>query len=83
MRYIVNLLVLAALGWAAWYGYTHLIATSDETNNSARPAQYNCRQALAKLAEDYKCRNAASCTLSSDQISALKDRELAIAEHCN
>ena len=79
----MNVLVLAALGWAAWYGYTHLTATSDETNTSARPAQYNCRQALAKLAADYKCRDAATCTLSSEQLAALVDRELAIAEHCN
>lgn len=83
MKFIINLLVLAALGWAAWYGYTHLTATSDDTNASTRPAQYNCRQALAKLAEDYRCRDAAACTLTSDELAAITERELDIAEHCN
>ena len=83
MKSITNLAVLAALGWAAWYGYTHLSAGSSGTGASTETDGYNCRGALAKLAQDYRCRDDASCALSEEELAALKEREMAIEKNCN
>ena len=83
VKMISNLVVLAALGWAVWYGYTHWVAASSGTSASRDTAGYNCRGALAKLAEDYRCRENANCTLSQEELAALKEREMAIEENCN
>ena len=83
VKMIVNLAVLAALGWTAWYGYTHWAAASSGTITSTDTHGYNCRGALAKLAQDYKCRDAANCTLSEEELAALKEREMAIEKNCN
>jgi hypothetical protein len=83
VKMIGNLAVLAALGWAAWYGYTNWVAASSDSGTAADTGGYNCRLALAKLAQDYACREDASCTLSDEEIVALKEREMAIEENCN
>lgn len=83
VKMITNLAVLAALGWAAWYGYTHWAAASSGTSASTDTHGYNCRDALAKLAQDYRCRDDASCTLSEEELAALKEREMAIEKNCN
>jgi hypothetical protein len=83
VKMIVNLAVVAALGWAAWYGYTKWVAASSDFGTSVESGGYNCRGALAKLAQDYKCRDAANCTLSEEELAALKEREIAIEENCN
>jgi hypothetical protein len=38
---------------------------------------------LAKLAQDYRCRDDASCALSEEELAALKEREMAIEKNCN
>jgi hypothetical protein len=83
LKMIGNLAVLAALGWAAWYGYTNWVAASSDSDTAADTGGYNCRVALAKLAQDYKCRDAANCTLSDEELAALKEREMAIEKNCN
>ena len=80
---IMSLVVLVALGWAGWYGYSNWIAASSGTGSSAQGTSFNCRQALAQLAEDYACRNSDSCTLTSDELSTMKTREADIEKHCN
>jgi hypothetical protein len=82
-KMIVNLAVLAALGWAAWYGYTGWVAASSDSGTAADTGGYNCRLALAKLAQDYQCRDDANCTLSQEELAALKEREMAIEKNCN
>jgi len=49
LKMIGNLAVLAALGWAAWYGYTNWVAASSDSGTAADTGGYNCRVALAKL----------------------------------
>ena len=83
LKMIVNLAVLAALGWAAWYGYTNWVAASSDSGTATDTHGYNCRGALARLAQDYKCREDANCTLSEEELAALKERELAIEKNCN
>jgi len=83
VKMIANLAVLAALGWAGWYGYTHWVAASSGTSTSTGTDGYNCRGALAKLAQDYRCREDANCTLSQEELAALKEREMAIEKNCN
>ena len=83
IKMIVNLAVLAALGWAAWYGYTNWVAASSDSGTAVDTSGYNCRIALAKLAQDYKCRDAANCTLSEEELADLKEREIAIEKNCN
>ncbi len=83
VKMVVNLAVLAALGWAAWYGYTNWVAASSGTSSSTDTGGYNCRGALARLAQDYECRDAANCTLSQEELAALREREIAIEKNCN
>ena len=83
LKMIGNLAVLAAFGWAAWYGYTNWVAASSDSGTAADTGGYNCRIALAKLAQDYQCRDAANCTLSEEEQAALKEREMAIEKNCN
>lgn len=80
---LANVAIVAALGWAAWYGYSHWISASSGPPDSEREAEYNCRQAFAKLTEDYACRDAESCDMTTDEVSAMKDLEAAIEQHCN
>jgi len=79
----MSLVVLAALAWAGWYGYSHWAAASSGTKSSVQGTSFNCRHAIAQLAEDYACRNSDSCTLTSDELSAMKTREAGIEKHCN
>ncbi len=83
LQKIMNLVVLAALGCAAWYGYTHWIAATSGTAGTAQESGFNCRHALAKLAEDYTCRNSDTCTLTNDELTAMQNREADIEQHCN
>lgn len=83
MKFILNLIVLAALGYAGWYGYTNWAATSSDSVTATPTSGYNCRAALARLATDYECRDAAGCTLSDEELADLKERELAIEKNCN
>ena len=80
---IMSLAVLAALGWAAWYGYTHWNATSTDSGDRPQTSSFNCRQALARLAEDEACRSSDSCTLTNDELAQMKKRESDIEQHCN
>jgi hypothetical protein len=83
MGTIVNLAVLVALGWAAWYGYSSWTASSTDSGNRAPAATFNCRQALARLAEDQACLTSDSCTLTRDELAVMKQREADIEQHCN
>ncbi len=83
LKKVMNLVVLAALVWAAWYGYSQWRADSSGSVDAAQEAGFNCRHALARLAEDYKCRASDSCTLTDAELTALKKREADIEQHCN
>ena len=83
LKKVMNLVVLAALVWAGWYGYSQWRADSSGGVGAAQEAGFNCRHALARLAEDYKCRDSDSCTLTSNELTALKKREADIEQYCN
>lgn len=80
---IMSLAVLAALGWAGWYGYTHWIAASTDSGDPPQVSRFNCKQALARLAEDQACRSSDSCDMTHVELIAMKDREADIEQHCN
>lgn len=83
VKLLWNVLVIAALGWGGWYGYTHWVSSSSDTGSARPAAAFNCRQALARLADDYACRDSASCDMPAEELAAMKEREAAIEQHCN
>ena len=80
---LTSLAILAALGWGAWYGYSHWSAASSSSTGPAPEAAFNCRQAVARLAEDYACRNSDSCTMTDNDLIDLENREADIERYCN
>jgi hypothetical protein len=80
---IMSLAVLAALAWAGWYAYTHWTAASTDASDSTHRPAFNCRQALARLAEDQACRTSDSCFMTSDEVAQMKQTESDIAQYCN
>jgi hypothetical protein len=83
MRAISNLLVALALGFAAWYGYTNFIADTSGAGASDPDSGYNCRSALAQLAEDYRCRDDAGCELRDEDLEEIQVLEKEIERYCN
>lgn len=83
MKQIKNLLIPAVLICLGWYGYSEWIAASADPSYPAAEKAFNCRQALATLAEVYACRDAAGCDLSSDELAELRELERSIEQHCN
>ena len=83
MKSLLNLLVLVALGAAAWSGYTNFIAFQPGGDETAETQGFNCRAALSRLAEDYKCRDTADCSFSGEDEAALKRLETDIERYCN
>ena len=83
MRKLLNLAVLVALASAGWYSYTQLGDTTDRKQEPTRQGRFNCRQALAKLAEETACRASVACTLSDEELADMRQREADIAQHCN
>ena len=83
MQRIMNLLVMGALICIGWYGYSNWIAASADPSYPAPEAAFNCRQALATLAEDYACRDSAACELSNADMAELVELERSIEQHCN
>ena len=80
---IKNLVVGAILAWVAWYGYSQLKPAPRVADSAVVGASFNCRQALNMLAEEYACRDSASCSMTTDELADLKQRELDIEEYCN
>jgi len=80
---IKNLAVLAVLAWIGWYGYSQLKPVPTVEDSAVEGASFNCRQALNKLAEEYACRDSGSCSMTSDELADLKQRELDIEKYCN
>ncbi len=80
---IKNLAVLAVLAWIGWYGYSQLKPVPTVEDRAVEGASFNCRQALNKLAEEYACRDSGSCSMTSDELADLKQRELDIEKYCN
>jgi hypothetical protein len=80
---LVNVAVLAGIAWAGWYGYTNWMAASSDTADSAQVPAFSCRQALAQHAEDQACTNSGSCSRTSDEIVAVRKREVDIEQYCN
>jgi hypothetical protein len=78
-----SLVTIAIIAWAGWYGYSQLKPTPSVVDNTVEGASFNCRQALSKLAKDYACRDSASCTMTSDELTDLKNRETDIEKYCN
>jgi len=83
MKRIMNLLIPAALICAAWYGYSNWIAASADPSPPAAEKAFNCRQALARLAEEYACRDSAGCNLSNEDLTELRYLEGSIEQQCN
>ena len=83
MQRIANLLVLGALVCLGWYGYSKWIAASADPSYPPREAAFNCRQALATLAEDYACRDSAGCELSNADMAEVRELERTIEQRCN
>ena len=82
-NFVTSLAVIAAIGWGAWYGYSNWGPSSSSVSDSQQGFGFNCRHALARLAEDYACRDSDACTMTSDELSDLKKREADIEENCN
>lgn len=84
MRKLGSLLVLAALAWAGWYGYSYLGSpSSDRDEHPAQQGRFNCRQALAKHADESACLASAACRLSDAELADMQQREADIEQHCN
>jgi len=85
MHRITNLLIMGALVYMGWYGYSNWIATSADPTppGAGAEAGFNCRQALATLAKDYACRESAECELSNADMSEVRQLERSIEQHCN
>lgn len=83
MKSLVNLLVLVAFGAAAWYGYSNFVGLPSGDDEAADAQGFNCRSALSRLAQDYKCRDTADCSFSSEDEAALKRLETDIERYCN
>jgi hypothetical protein len=81
--FVKSLFVLAVLAWVAWYGYSQWDSAPSGVGEPNQRGAFNCRQALAKLAEDYNCRNSESCTLSGDDQAEMRKRETDIEQFCN
>ena len=81
MGKLLNALVVVGFFAAAWYVYTNWIESAADPGSES--TEFNCRGALARLAEDYACRDDPSCTLSEDQVKSLRELEANIEAHCN
>ena len=80
---VTSVAAIAVLGWAAWYAYSHWGPASSEVSDSVQGAAFNCKKALAELATDYACMTATTCTMTQDEMSELKNREVDIEQYCN
>jgi len=80
---ILNLAVLAALAWVGWYGYTHWIAASSDASGTEQAPAFNCRQALARHAEDQACKSSNGCSMTSDELADANKLESDIQKYCN
>ena len=80
---LMSLVVLAAIIWAAWYGYTHWIGASTDSGGATPTTAFNCRQGLARLAEDQACRSSNSCSMTDDEVAQMRQREIDIEQNCN
>jgi hypothetical protein len=83
MKKLVDIIVLGLIGYAAWYGYSHFVSGSPEASGPLTTQNFNCRQALATLAQETACQSSAACTLTSNEIDAMHQRERDIHENCN
>jgi len=81
MKRLVNALVLVAFFGAAWYGYTNWIESAADPGPDT--SGFNCRGALARLAQDYRCRDDANCTLGEQERGELRELEAQIEANCN
>ena len=81
--FVKSLIALAVLAWLAWYGYSRWDSAPSDVSEPNQGSAFNCRQALAKLAADYKCRNSESCTLTRDEQAEMRKREADIEQFCN
>ena len=81
--FVKSLIVVTVLAWLAWYGYSKWDSAPSAVSESGQTGAFNCRQALAKLARDYECRNSASCTLTDDEQAEMRKRETDIEQFCN
>ncbi len=80
---VKNLVVVAVLGWVAWYAYSQLQPVPSVADNTVEGASFNCRKALAMLTDDYNCRDSSACTMTSDELDDLKRRESGIEKNCH
>ena len=80
---IKNLVVIAVLAWIGWYAYSQLKPAPRVADTAVEGASFNCRQALNKLAEDYACRDSGSCSMTTDELADLRQRESDIEKYCN
>jgi len=78
-----GLVMLAAMGWLAWYGYTHWKAATADPADSEQRTSFNCRQALVRHAEDQAFRHSHASSLTSDDLAQMKRRESDIEQYCN
>ncbi len=83
LKEVMGLVVLVAMGWLAWYGYTNWRAATTEPVYSEKKTSFNCRQALAKLAEDQAILRSDAYSLTSEELAEIKRRESDIEQYCN
>jgi hypothetical protein len=83
MKQLMNLLIPVVLISLGWYGYSNWVAASADPDPVAPEAAFNCKQALAKLAKDYACRESNACELGDGVASEIRALENRIEQHCN
>ena len=80
---VKNIAVLALLGWGGWYAYSQMAPGSTTEVNSTAGTAFDCRRAYRQRDADHACIESDSCTMTSDDLAALKHLEAEIEEHCS
>ena len=80
---IKSLVVLGILAWIGWYAWSQWQPTTSTTDETVPGASFNCRKALADLAEDYTCRDSANCSMTEHELSQIKRLETNISIYCD
>ena len=83
LKELMGLAVLAAMVWLAWYGYTNWRAATADPVYSEQGTSFNCRQALARHAEDQAALREDAYALTSEELAAIRRRESDIEQYCN
>jgi hypothetical protein len=80
--FVKNLALAAVLAWIGWYAYSQLDPATAGVTDSKQGVTFNCGRAVAERESDYACIDSNSCTLTPDELTAMKHREADIDRYC-